>query len=143
MLANRPYLLLLLFRFAISLLKGSPLMSNVYSLADLKASLDKEFAPVEIDLGRTKVTLRNVMRLPKNERAKVMEAAKVFTDQDSNPDLDQSLEAIHTILRTAADTPSKGEALVAQVGDDLALGMKIVNLWMEATQPGEAQNSPS
>lgn len=117
-------------------------MSNVYSLSDLRAELDNEFAPVEIDLGRGKVVLRNLMRLDSATRQKVTDAAKVFTENE-DPKFDEGLEAIQTILRNVADKPEKGESLVTQIGDDFALGMKIVSLWMEATQPGEASNSPS
>lgn len=118
-------------------------MSNVYSLADLRADIDKEFAPLEIDLGRGKVVIRNVMRLGKDERAVVLEAIKMFSKENSgDEDVDELFEAIRTILRTCAEG-TKGEALVNAIGDDLALAMKIMNLWTEATQPGEARNSPA
>lgn len=117
-------------------------MSNVYSLDDLRNALDKEFAPVEVG----GVVLRNLMRLPKGERAKVMDAidAVQTTPEDANNEeqLDSLLNNIKTIILTVADG-NKGRTLASAIGDDLALGMKIINLWSEATQPGEAQNSPS
>lgn len=115
-------------------------MSNVYSLVDLKAGLDKEFAPVELDLPRgSKVVLRNVMRLDSKDRAAVIEATKKFSD---DADVDEMFEAVRVVLRTVADG-NKGDSLVKEIGDDIALAMKIMNLWVEATQPGEAENSPA
>lgn len=116
-------------------------MSNVYSLADLRADLDKEFAPVEIDLGRGKVVLRNVLRLNAEDRKKVMEASKLLT-QDKDGDIEELFEGIRTVIRLVA-ADGKGDALVNAIGDDLALGMKIMTIWTEATQPGEASNSPA
>lgn len=117
-------------------------MSNVYSLDDLRNALDKEFAPVEVD----GVVLRNLMRLPKGERAKVMDAidAVQTSDEDANNEeqLDKLLTNIKLVITTVAEG-NKGAALAKAIGDDLSLGMKIINVWSEATQPGEAQNSPS
>lgn len=117
-------------------------MSNVYSLSDLRDALDKEFAPVEIE----GVVLRNLMRLSKAERAKVMDAidAVQAADEEANNEaqLDSLLNNIKTVILTVAEG-NKGRTLASAIGDDLALGMKIINLWSEATQPGEAQNSPS
>lgn len=117
-------------------------MSNVYSLADLRAEIEQEFAPLELDLGRGKVVLRNVMRLGSTERQTVVDAVKKFSSDSENDDVEVLFEAIRTVLKTVADG-GKGDSLVNLIGDDLALAMKIINLWTEATQPGEASNSPS
>lgn len=116
-------------------------MSNVYSLADLKADIDREFAPLEIDLGKGTVVLRNVLRLNSDERSIVVDAIKTFSGDNENEDVNALFEAIRTVLKTVAKD-NKGETLVNLIGDDLALAMKIINLWTEATQPGEASNSP-
>jgi len=117
-------------------------MSNVYSLADLKSELEKEFAPLELQVGKSTIVVRNVMRLNKAERAQVLAAVKAFDSADDNDtDADDVFDALRTILRTCAAN-GKGDALVDAIGDDLALAMKIMNLWTEATQPGEASNSP-
>lgn len=116
-------------------------MSNVYTLDDLRASLEKKYAPVEID----GVVLRNVMRLSKDERKTVLDAvAQVNNDGDEQEsrDLDVLLDHIKTVI-TVVGEGTKGAGLAKKVGDDLALGMEILRIWSEATQPGEAQNSPS
>lgn len=117
-------------------------MGNVYSLVDLKADIEKEFAPLEIELGRGKVLIRNVLRLSKDERTEVLGAIKKFSGEAASEDVDEMFDAIRTVLRVCSEG-GKGDALVTAIGDDLALAMKIMNLWTEATQPGEARNSPA
>jgi hypothetical protein len=103
-------------------------MSNVFSLNDLKNQIDQEFAPLELEVGKSKIVLRNVMRLGKAERSVVMEAVKKFDADDTDQDVDEVFDAIRTIMRTCA-ADGKGDTLVNAIGDDLALA-------------GEASNSP-
>lgn len=114
-------------------------MSNSYSLTDLRNDLDREFAPVEIAVGKDKVVLRNMMRLGKDERQAVQDSIGQLQD---NPDMpvDDILGLVNAVFLAVAD---KGSVLVDAIGDDLTLAMKILTAWTEATQPGEAQNSPS
>lgn len=120
-------------------------MSNVYTLDNLKSDLDNEFAPVEIDLGNGKtVVLRNVMRMSKAERAQAMAAIEATQTIDTNTadGVDAMLDALKELLVVVAKD-NTGKALVAAIGDDLALAMKIMGIWSEGTQSGEASNSPS
>lgn len=127
-------------RSAIPILKGSPpIMTNVYTLADLKKSLDTKYRPIEID----GVVLRNVMRLNGEERKKVVAIGEELkTDDENEQDPDEMLDAIKRLVTLVAEG-NGGKKLADAIGDDLALGMEILNVWNEATQPGEAQNSPS
>lgn len=114
-----------------------------YSLDDLRNDLDKEFAPLQIDIGRTTVVLRNPLRLTKAERHVVFDASKRMTSGElGDEDVEEMMELIRSVLSTSA-ADGKGEALVKAIGDDVALAMKIMQLWTEATQPGEASNSPA
>lgn len=114
-------------------------MTNSYSLADLRSSLDQKYRPIEID----GVVLRNVMRLNKDERSQVVGLVdSLKSDDDQDADVDAMLEAIKKLVVIVADG-NGGKKIAEGIGDDLALGMEIINLWNEATQPGEAQNSPS
>lgn len=114
-------------------------MSNVYSLDDLRSDLDKVYAPLEVD----GVVLRNLMRLGKADRQKVMDAFAQTQDADSSTaeGVETLLEGIKTIIQTVA--ASGGPALVKKIGDDLALAVRVMELWTEATNPGEAVNSPA
>lgn len=124
-------------------------MSNVYSLADMKRDIEREFAPVQIDVGSETLTLRNLMRVSASERKAVMGALKqVEQSSGKNEDsldpeeMDALASAVETILANVT-ADGKGPRLVQEIDGDLALSMKIMDAWMEATQPGEAQNSPA
>lgn len=128
-------------------------MSNVYTLDTLKADLDKEFAPLQIDVGGENLTLRNLMRVNDKDREAVLGALKTVEeystseDEDSEEDEERSAEEIAavsaaiTTIFTAVTANGKGRKLVESIDGDLMLGMKIMELWTEATQPGEASNS--
>ena len=124
-------------------------MSNSYTLEDLQADLDKEFSPVKLTAGGREFKLRNLMRLSDAERESVFRALEVVsTDtEDESETLDSEAmaamsDAVWTMLR-ALPADGRGEELVELIGGDLALGMKVVSIYTEATQPGEATDSPS
>lgn len=117
-------------------------MSNVYSLENLRADLDKQFAPVEVMVGRSKVTLRNLMRLGKEDRISVQDLIDKLQSGDENQSADDMFDLIRSVLLVVV-ADDKGQTLVDAIGDDLALGMHLMERWTAATQPGEAQNSPS
>lgn len=118
-------------------------MSNVYSLENLKSDLDKKYAPVELDLGGSSVVLSNMMRLGKEDRKKVADAVKdIFKDRtDTDEEVPDLLETIAVIFELVAED-GRGSALMDAIGDDVSLGTEILNIWIEATQVGEASNSP-
>lgn len=120
-------------------------MGNVFTLDSLREELDREFAPLKFQDGNTEYVLRNVLRLGKTERKAVLEKLRDLEtdDEDKDVDPDVALDAILFILATVADTKAKGEKLVKLIGDDLALAMKLMEHWTEATQPGEAEPSES
>src|SRR5690606_2124890 len=60
--------------------KGSPPMSNVYDLAQLRAALDREFSPLKIEVDGVTLTLRNVLRSNDMDRAPVLDALSVVHD---------------------------------------------------------------
>lgn len=121
-------------------------MPNVYSLDNLRDELEKKYAPVEIDLGKgDPVVLRNLMRLSSTDRKAVMDAVDVVQrprEDDEAQDVEELLTGIKTVLGLVA-ADGKGKALTDAIGDDLGLAMHLMELWSEATQPGEAQSSPA
>ena len=124
-------------------------MSNVYDLAQLRADLDREFAPLKIEVDGETLTLRNVLRINDKDRAPVLDALSVVQDAFDEEEgaitgdkIDSASSAIETILR-AVTADGKGEKLVRHLNGDLALSLKVINLWAEASQPGEASGSPN
>jgi len=111
-------------------------VSNVFSLDSLREEIEKQFAPVQLEIGSKTVTLSNMMRLPKKKRDFVMESLKELENEDKN-DIDIEEIAVN-VLAEVSDNP----ALVRRgLKDELALSMKILGLWMESTQTGEAESS--
>lgn len=122
-------------------------MSNTFALDDLREAVERDFAPVVIEVGEDKITLRNLMRLPKLKRDEAVKLLNDFkalvTGEETAEDdgEDATLATAHAILELVAD--ANGDKLVAALGDDIALTVRVLETWMEATQPGEAQNSPA
>lgn len=95
----------------------------------------------------TEVSLSNLLRLPKKVRAEVLRELKNLEQIDSaDPEEtgangpDKFMESAAKVFLLVAD---KGKELVAALGDDLTLTMKIMELWMEGTSAGEAKRSKS
>ena len=122
--------------------------SNLYSLSDLRADLDREFAPLEIDLGAGHVVLRNLLRIGDKDREAVLQSLAQLEDIDTDEnetslnDITLLSEAVGFILRTVA-ADNRGDALMTALAGDMLLGMRIVQKWAEATQAPEAQDSPA
>lgn len=118
-------------------------MSNIFSLDDLREEVEREFAPVTIELSDgTEVTLRNLLRLPKGQRRDVVDTLKVLeaVDGSDDSDVEELLYAATSVLEIVAD---HGKKLTKELDGDLAVTMKVLERWMEATQPGEAKRSGS
>lgn len=120
-------------------------MPNIYTLDNLRSDLEAKFAPIEIDLGKGEpIVLRNLMRLSSTDRQAVMAAVAVVQkprEEDETQDIEELLGAIKVVIGLVA--ADRGKVLTDAIGDDLGLAMHIMQLWSEATQPGEAQNSPA
>lgn len=124
-------------------------MTDSYSLENLKADLDRQFAPLALEAGGQKLVLQNLLRLGEKDRAAVMAALAEVEDSGDSvdgsgsvADLDRLSAAVTTVLRTVT-ADGKGDKLIASLAGDVMLAMKVIELWAEATQPGEAQNSPA
>lgn len=122
-------------------------MGNVFTLDALREEVEKEFAPVEIVVSDgTTVTLRNLLRLPKKERDEVLEKLKVLETLDKSGESEDANE-LDLLATTAVEiiilVADHGQKLAAELGDDLSIILKVLNVWMESSQPGEAQPSPA
>jgi hypothetical protein len=121
-------------------------MSNVFSLDALREETEKEFAPVKIGLSDgSEATLRSLVRLNKKTREEVLSTLKALqtisdSEETTIEDVDRMVDAASKIL---ALTATNGKQLVKELDGDLSLTMKVLEAWLEATQPGEASNSPA
>lgn len=136
-------------------------MSEVFDLESVREELEREYAPYKLKIDDEIYVLQSLLRISKERRAKVIEAMKAMKngngeekpegDDDGDLDLtdedydeDEVLAAVKTILSSVVKGPEgRGRALVDALGTDLLLHMRILTKWKEATQPGEAQDSPS
>lgn len=120
-------------------------MGNVFTLDSLREEVEREFAPVEIGLsdGST-VTLRNLIRLPKKQREAALAKLKDLEDaEDSEGQTDKFGALAEAALGVLAIVADDGGQLVKELDGDVGLTMKVLNVWMGASQPGEAQPSPA
>lgn len=110
-------------------------MSNIFTLDSLREEIEAQYAPVVLEVGDQEVTLTNLMRLPKKKRITVMDKVSLLNADDDEKDME------HIALEILLEVADKPALLKKGLGDDLALTMKIVTIWMESTQVGEAESS--
>ncbi|GAB4584401.1 phage tail assembly protein [Nocardia sp. IFM 10818] len=121
-------------------------MSNSYSLDALRADIEREFAPIIVEIAEGKsVVLRNLLRLPKKDREAAFEhmtsMEKLESEESSVESMEATGELARAIFALVADDKRLGKVLVDALTDDLALTLRLFERWVEATQPGEAQPS--
>lgn len=112
-------------------------MANVFTLDALRQEADKDYEALQIDLPDCSVTLRNLIRLSKGERVKVMELVGSFEnakDASEEDDSDHMSDVAEDILRLVADDGAK---LIKAINGDLGLTMTILKKWMGSTSLGE------
>lgn len=113
-------------------------MGNVFTLDSLREEVEKKYAPVVIEYGGDKpAELSALLRLPKKPRDVVLKQLDILQETD---DVDVMQGCATEILKVVSPD---GQKLVEALGADLALTMRVLETWMESTQPGEAGNSPS
>lgn len=129
-------------------------MSNVYTLDSLRADLDNEFAPLKLEVDGQELVLQNVLRLPKKKREKVFELLKsveqlksVGEDGEAEglgmEEADTFADLATQIVTLVGDNAVLARKLATAMGEEIALALKIFELWMDATQSGEAERSDS
>ena len=118
-------------------------MTNSYKLDDLRAEMDKKYAPLTIEVGRDKFVLRNLLRIGESDRTEIQDALKTMNSEDDDKIQVAVLSAgVDTILRIVP-ADNKGPKLLEALQGDITVGMKVIELWIEATDLGEASSSPS
>lgn len=124
-------------------------MANLLTLEALLADVEREYAPLEIELpGKKVVRLQQLVTIqPKERRLKVYAALDhLQTLNDGEKGLagtEDTVAAILEMLPLVADNEALGWELVDLIGDNLAAVMKVFGQWMDGTQAPEADSSPS
>lgn len=118
-------------------------MTNAFTLDDLNKAIESKYAPFHFHAGDEKFVLRQVLRLSGSERALVVEELKKLDGIDEDTmDEDVVLNTIENVLSTITDN-GKGARLIELLEHDLIRVQMLMELWIEATQPGEASPSPA
>src|SRR5690606_32136750 len=127
-------------------------MSNGFTLASIREELEKQYVPMKVQLSDgSEAVLQNLLRMKKTQRAAVLEKldelASLQQKEESGerPHVEvptDTSDVIFGILELAVGG-DKGKKLVKELDEDLLLAQEIVAKWQEATQPGEAENSPA
>jgi hypothetical protein len=118
-------------------------MTNSFSLEDLNKAIDTKYAPFYFTAGEDKYVLRQVLRLDKSERGLVVAQLKELDGMSNQePDENEILDIIETVLSTVTDH-GKGPALIDLLGHDLVRVQMLMEMWIEASQAGEASPSPA
>ncbi|QFG11538.1 tail assembly chaperone [Mycobacterium phage Maminiaina] len=131
-------------------------MGNIFTLDSVREEVEREFAPVTVDMPEGSVVLRNVLRVPKLRRDKVFklidELEAATKDEAGKPIPEDQLGMEHMertagiaveLIRLVADSDKLAEILCGILEDDVALTLAVFGKWMEVTQPGEAERSQS
>lgn len=115
-------------------------MTNSFTLDDLRAEVEKKYAPLQITLSDgTVVTLRHLLRLKDKVREQVVDTLKLLESTDGeDQDAAEMIDAATTVLKLVAD---QGTKLIRELDGDVTLIMAVLERWAESTQPGEATPS--
>ncbi len=118
-------------------------MSNVITLDSIREKIEAKYAATEIRLSQTEIVkLRNPLRLPKAERARLLNLDEELDGVKG--DIDAQLELIEEIIEIAADPKhTPGRRLVEEVGNDAAMLLEIVDSYLGEQELGEASTSES
>lgn len=106
-----------------------------YTLDDIRAAADAKYASTDIDLGTGDVVhLVNPLRLPKASRDKLHE----LQDRLEKDGADQQV-LLEDAIRLVSDNGQKADALLTEIGGDLAVLAQIFETYGESTQVGKPQ----
>ena len=122
--------------------------NNVFTLDAMREEIEKEFAPFQIEVDGEKLTLRNLLRVPKNRRDEVYGllddlSAAQESDEGTLSVTEKSAQIALKIIPLVADKEKLAHVLVERIEDDLALTLRLFNVWMDATQSGNSEDSPN
>lgn len=121
-------------------------MSNIFTLDSMRSEIEREFAPFQIEVDGKTLTLRNLLRVPKIHRDDVYSMLDELSEIQSSDDgpltvTEKSAQIALQIIPLVADDEKLAAVLVERIEDDLALTLRLFNVWMEATQAPNSEDS--
>lgn len=121
-------------------------MSNIFTLDSMRSEIEREFAPFQIEVDGKTLTLRNLLRVPKIHRDDVYSMLDELSEIQSSDDgpltvTEKSAQIALQIIPLVADDEKLAAVLVERIEDDLALTLRLFNVWMEATQAPNSEGS--
>lgn len=123
--------------------------NNIFTLDSMRAEIEKEFAPFQIEVDGKKLTLRNLLRVGKNHRDEVYALLDELSEIQAGDEgalsiTEKSAQIALRIIPLVSDDDALAAVLVERIEDDLALTLRLFNVWMEATQaPNSGDSSDS
>lgn len=108
------------------------------TLDSIRSAADKKFAPTTIDIGDRVVELVNPIRLPRKVRERLGQVGEEMRAEGADP-----VAVLQNALKLVAATPEDGKALVAALGDDLAVVLAAFEAYTSEQEVGEASPSES
>jgi hypothetical protein len=121
-------------------------MGNIFTLDSMRDEIEREFAPFQIEVGGENLTLRNLLRVPKKNRDEVYGLLDEMTAAQDSVEgtlsaTEKSAQIALRIIPLVSDNEKLARKLVEKIEDDLALTLRLFNVWMEATQVGNSEGS--
>lgn len=107
-----------------------------FTLDNLKAEVEKKYAPTVVENGDTTYVLPNILQLPKGKRKAAFKIIDAFDEAD-DPTIDEQVDHFTKLVGLVVED-NKGSELLELLGDSPAVLLELVNTWMEGTQLGEA-----
>lgn len=104
-----------------------------FTLDDIKAAADKQYASTIIELGDFTVELVNPLRLPDEKREALMGLQGKMEDENAD-----QRETLEDAIRLVAAKSIQADKLIEALGGDLALLAVVFQSYTEGTQAGEA-----
>ncbi|MEU0739259.1 phage tail assembly protein [Streptomyces sp. NPDC006134] len=106
-----------------------------YTLDDIRKAAEARYGSTDIEVGGTVVRLLNPLRLPKARRE------ELTTLQDRINEGGDQEQLFAKAIRLVAQNETAADALLAEIGEDLAVLAQVFEVYGEATQVGEASAS--
>lgn len=127
-------------------------MSNKFTLESIVEEIEKKYAPMTLTVNGQDYVLVSLLRTSRKVRDSVQEKLKSMGGEpdekgemkvDSTAmDEDKMIESFQFII-SSVTKDGRGQSLVRALPNDMVVLMEIFKKWQEATQPGEASDSPN
>ena len=109
-----------------------------FSLSELRAEVERKYAPTIVENGSDRFELQNLLQLPEKRRDQVIELVEsIEEDTEEGHNLTEQLKVFEKIV-VFTERNGRGQELLDLLGDNTAMVFELVTKWLEASQVGEA-----